>query len=94
MNPDQKTHITDEMRNERVAFLAYEIWLQESQPHGKANEHWHQACMIVDGEIAALEGNELPVWLNRIENTESSKAEHDGSAEIVAHPSKSRRSAA
>ena len=94
MNPEQKTQITDEMRNKRVAFLAYEIWLQESQPHGKADEHWHQACMIVDGEIAALDGNELPAWLNRIENSEPLKAEHDDSAEIVAHPAKARRSAA
>lgn len=67
----KKTQPIEEMRRDRVGVLAYEMWEQEGRPEGRAEEHWLNACLIVDGEIAALQGNELPSWLNRAEKSEA-----------------------
>jgi Protein of unknown function (DUF2934) len=44
--------------------IAYQLWEDEGRPEGKAEEHWHQACLVVmslgDGEAA-----NPPVWLKR-----------------------------
>src|SRR3954447_20353445 len=30
-------------RNARIEERAYHIWLEEGQPHGRHDEHWHRA---------------------------------------------------
>src|SRR3954467_1473088 len=32
-----------EERNARIGERAYHIWLEEGQPHGRHDEHWHRA---------------------------------------------------
>src|SRR3954453_16646795 len=32
-----------EDRNPRIRERAYHIWLEEGQPHGRHDEHWHRA---------------------------------------------------
>jgi Protein of unknown function (DUF2934) len=44
--------------------IAYQLWEEEGRPEGKAEAHWHQACLVVmslgEGETA-----NPPVWLKR-----------------------------
>jgi Protein of unknown function (DUF2934) len=44
--------------------IAYQLWEDEGRPEGKAEAHWHQACLVVmslgEGETA-----NAPVWLKR-----------------------------
>ena len=56
-------------RDERVAFLAFQIWEEEGRPEGRAETHWCLACEMVDAEDAAQQP--LPGWLNKAEATPS-----------------------
>ena len=40
-------------RQERIRNRAHQIWLQEGQPAGQHDRHWHQAAADVDQEDAA-----------------------------------------
>ncbi|CAN7621307.1 DUF2934 domain-containing protein [Mesorhizobium sp. LjRoot246] len=40
-------------RQERIRNRAHQIWLQEGQPAGHHERHWHQAAADVDKEDAA-----------------------------------------
>jgi hypothetical protein len=40
-------------RQERIRNRAHQIWLQEGQPAGHHERHWHQAAADVDQEDAA-----------------------------------------
>ncbi|MER8443425.1 DUF2934 domain-containing protein [Mesorhizobium sp. M1066] len=44
--------MTDD-RQERIRNRAHQIWLQEGQPAGHHERHWHQAATDVDQEDAA-----------------------------------------
>jgi len=44
--------MTDD-RQERIRNRAHQIWLQEGQPAGQHDRHWHQAAADVDQEDAA-----------------------------------------
>jgi hypothetical protein len=44
--------MTDD-RQERIRNRAHQIWLQEGQPAGHHERHWHQAAADVDQEDAA-----------------------------------------
>ncbi|MFD2057888.1 DUF2934 domain-containing protein [Mesorhizobium calcicola] len=44
--------MTDD-RQERIRNRAHQIWLQEGQPAGEHERHWHQAAADVDQEDAA-----------------------------------------
>jgi hypothetical protein len=35
---------------ERVRVVAYNLWLQEGQPNGRAEEHWFRANELVNAE--------------------------------------------
>jgi hypothetical protein len=37
-------------REERVRAIAYALWLQEGQPHGRAEAHWLKANELVNAE--------------------------------------------
>ena len=39
-------------RQERIRNRAHQIWLQEGQPAGQHERHWHQAIADVDQEDA------------------------------------------
>ncbi|QPC93867.1 DUF2934 domain-containing protein [Mesorhizobium sp. INR15] len=39
-------------RQERIRNRAHQIWLDEGQPVGQHERHWHQAATDVDGEDA------------------------------------------
>ncbi|RUX99303.1 DUF2934 domain-containing protein, partial [Mesorhizobium sp. M7A.F.Ca.US.005.03.2.1] len=43
--------MTDD-RQERIRNRAHQIWLQEGQPAGHHERHWHQAAADVDQEDA------------------------------------------
>ena len=38
---------------DRVRDVAYALWLQEGQPHGRAEAHWFQAMELVNAEAMA-----------------------------------------
>jgi len=76
---------TTTSRDERVGVLAYEIWEREGCPDGKAEEHWHLACTIIDAEDQDTESKQLPTWLARSE-AEAPKAEIKQNDKIVHHP--------
>lgn len=40
-------------RQERIRNRAHQIWLQEGQPAGQHERHWHQAIADVDQEDTA-----------------------------------------
>lgn len=42
----------DEPWEERVRRKAYELWVSEGGPHGRAEDHWRIASELVAGEIA------------------------------------------
>ena len=44
--------MTDD-RQERIRSRAHQIWLQEGQPAGHHDRHWHQAAADIDQEDAA-----------------------------------------
>jgi hypothetical protein len=44
--------MTDD-RQERIRNRAHQIWLQEGQPAGHDERHWHQAAADIDQEDAA-----------------------------------------
>ncbi|TIN73567.1 MAG: DUF2934 domain-containing protein [Mesorhizobium sp.] len=44
--------MTDD-RQERIRNRAHQLWLQEGQPAGHHERHWHQAAADVDQEDAA-----------------------------------------
>lgn len=44
--------MTDD-RQERIRNRAHQLWLQERQPAGHHERHWHQAAADVDQEDAA-----------------------------------------
>ena len=42
---------------DRIRKRAYQLWLDEGQPHGRADIHWDMACELVaieDGQMATL----------------------------------------
>lgn len=39
---------------DRVAAIAYALWLDEGQPLGRAEDHWFKALQIVSAEIPDL----------------------------------------
>ncbi len=53
--PRKKAAQTDEQpgsssREERITNLAHQMWEDEGQPEGKADEHWARATALVDEE--------------------------------------------
>jgi Protein of unknown function (DUF2934) len=40
---------------DRVAAVAYSLWLEEGQPQGRAEAHWFQALELVNAEAGAGE---------------------------------------
>ena len=35
---------------DRVRWVAYELWLAEGRPHGRADAHWFRAMQMVSAE--------------------------------------------
>ena len=43
-------------REDRVRERAYRLWEQEGRPHGRADQHWHQASQEVGDELFQQQG--------------------------------------
>jgi Protein of unknown function (DUF2934) len=43
---------TEPDREERIRMRAYQLWLEEGQPHGRDEEHWDRARRIIEDEEA------------------------------------------
>jgi len=41
---------TNELDEDHIRLRAYMLWLEEGQPNGKAEEHWHQARTVAEAE--------------------------------------------
>ena len=54
---------------ERKRRLAYQLWEEEGRPEGRAEDHWQEACRLVEAEI------ENPEWLKRSDAPEQETAE-------------------
>jgi hypothetical protein len=52
----QVTESTDDKDDEEIRHRAYMIWLDEGQPDGRAEDHWHQAV----AEIQEAERRDRP----------------------------------
>jgi Protein of unknown function (DUF2934) len=46
----QMTESTDDKGDEEIRHRAYMIWLDEGQPDGLAEDHWHQAAAEIREE--------------------------------------------
>lgn len=40
-------------RDQRVADLAFRLWEEEGRPHGRAEDHWLRAAVLVDHTASA-----------------------------------------
>lgn len=47
-----------ETQEERIRKRAYEIWVDEGQPEGRQDEHWHRAREEIDAELARQASSE------------------------------------
>lgn len=45
---------------DRIQALAYEFWLAEGQPHGRAEAHWFKALELVNAEAPAAKPARKP----------------------------------
>ena len=50
LNSTQPNSISAE---DQVAAIAYTLWLEEGQPHGRAEAHWFKALELVNAEAGA-----------------------------------------
>ena len=50
LNSTQPTYISSE---DRVAAIAYALWLEEGQPHGRAEAHWFKALELAHADAPA-----------------------------------------
>lgn len=39
---------TNEANEDHIRHRAYMLWLEEGQPDGRADEHWHQARSVAE----------------------------------------------
>jgi hypothetical protein len=37
-------------REARIRERAYQLWIERGQPEGRSDEHWAEACRLVDEE--------------------------------------------
>ena len=40
---------------DRIRDVAYSLWLEEGQPHGRAEAHWLKAVDLVNAEVAPVQ---------------------------------------
>jgi hypothetical protein len=52
-----KSSVSSVATEDRVRAVAYSLWLDEGQPHGRAEAHWLKAVELVNAEAAI---NEFP----------------------------------
>lgn len=45
-----KSAVSPVITEDRVRAVAYSLWLEEGQPHGRAEAHWHRAWQLVNAE--------------------------------------------
>jgi hypothetical protein len=51
---------TKELDEDHIRHRAYMLWLEEGQPEGKAEEHWHQARAAAEAESDTSAPNVKP----------------------------------
>lgn len=47
---EEKSQPTKEVDEDHIRHRAYMLWLEDGQPDGKAEEHWHQARAVTEEE--------------------------------------------
>jgi Protein of unknown function (DUF2934) len=57
----QMTELTDDKDDEEIRRRAYMIWLDEGQPDGLAEDHWHQAAAEIREEAERRERPGSPI---------------------------------
>lgn len=45
-------------REQKVRDRAYQLWIEEGQPHGRSDDHWRRARELVDAEDSAEPGDD------------------------------------
>ncbi len=50
----------DDNREDRIRARAHEIWLQDGEPGGRADDHWAQAAREIDQGEGEIEGDDVP----------------------------------
>jgi len=81
-------------RQRRVEQRAYEIWEREGRPHGKHDEHWHQAAEEIARESGggggSSSGKSAPTSKPRAK-TDASAKQSGGATSRTAKPAASAR---
>ena len=53
-------NITSDFPNDRVAAIAYRLWLEEGQPEGRAEAHWFKALELASAEAPVAANDSKP----------------------------------
>lgn len=60
---------------DRIRAAAFQLWVDEGQPEGCAEDHWFRACEMITNEDLKLTTETTPEWLQRnAETTEATEA--------------------
>ena len=62
-------------RETRVQEIAYQLWLQEGRPEGRADAHWYEAEAVYDAEVAGDDLKSDPLDELALSETAVAKAE-------------------
>lgn len=75
---------------DRISVAAHQIWVDEGQPEGRAEDHWFQACKMIAEEDEAIMAQIEPEWLQRspeieqtVEEAQPEKSELSKSIEEI-----------
>jgi Protein of unknown function (DUF2934) len=90
MNTTETPIDTPEMSVEdRIRTAAHQLWEDEGQPEGCADDHWHRACEMIAAQDQTINHVE-PEWLQRnpetpemVEEQASDKSELSKSIEEI-----------
>jgi len=52
---DNLKHWLDFVTHQLINQRAHEIWIEEGEPEGKANQHWLQAEIEIEAELMKVE---------------------------------------
>jgi Protein of unknown function (DUF2934) len=50
---------------DRIRAVAHQLWVDEGQPEGCADDHWHRACEMIAAQDQPPINHVEPEWLQR-----------------------------
>jgi Protein of unknown function (DUF2934) len=59
------TYIPEFTTEDRIRAVAHQLWVDEGQPEGCADDHWHRACEMIEAQDQPTIVHVEPEWLQR-----------------------------